>query len=327
MRRSRPERWPLIRIVHTVGYSRQRHRTVRRIGADWDARLAAHLEPGDPADTVNQGDPRDSTGCVKLFVILYADPMTFPAELETPKGYRHPAVVIKYAMYLYHRFSLSYRDVQELLFERGIALTHETVRACLGQNGTRMGPARWCIRFGPDIAEQLRSRASRCARTWHADEMRLVIGGVVHWLWRAVNERGEVLEILLRAQRDTEAAERFFQRLLDRHEVPDVIVTDKLGSYGAALRDPSQLGGVVHGCVRASARVNNRVEQSHRATWDQERSQRGFRCLRRAQSFLVAHVGFSNAFRRSRGRARAGLGRATLAEGFEALGGTVLRLA
>ena len=132
---------------------------------------------------------------------------------ECPKGYRFPKAVISYAVYLYHRFLLSYRDVQELLFERGIEVSHETVRA-------------WCMRFGPDLAEALRHRKPRRGRSWHLDEMRVVVGGVVHWLWRAVNEHGEVLDVLLQKERDTGAAKRFFRRLLDQQELPERVVTD-----------------------------------------------------------------------------------------------------
>ena len=91
------------------------------------------------------------------------------ASAECSKGYRFPKAVISYAVYLYHRFLLSYRNVQELLFERGIDVSHETVRI-------------WCAKFGPDLAEALRHRRLRCSRTWHLDEMRVVLGGVTHWL-------------------------------------------------------------------------------------------------------------------------------------------------
>ncbi len=115
------------------------------------------------------------------------------ASAECSKGYRFPKAVISYAVYLYHRFLLSYRDVQELLFERGIDVSHETVRV-------------WCAKFGPELAEALRSRKSRRGRTWHLDEMRVVLGGVTHWLWRAVNEYGDVWDVLLQENRDTGAA-------------------------------------------------------------------------------------------------------------------------
>ena len=133
---------------------------------------------------------------------------------EPPKGYRFARTIISYAVYLYHRFLLSYRDVQELLFERGIDVSHETVRV-------------WCAKFGPDLAEALRRRKLGRGRSWHLDEMRIMVGGVTRWLivaplgaglvtpilWRAVNEHGDVLDVLLQENRDTGAAKRFFRRL------------------------------------------------------------------------------------------------------------------
>ncbi len=125
---------------------------------------------------------------------------------ERPKGYRFPKLIISYAVYLYHRFLLSYRDVQELLFERGIDVSYETVRV-------------WCAKFGPDLAEVVRHRKSKRGRTWHLDEIRVVVGGTTHWLWRSVNEHGGVLDVLLQENRDTGAAKRFFRRLIRRPRV------------------------------------------------------------------------------------------------------------
>jgi len=116
----------------------------------------------------------------------------------------------------------------EVLFERGIDVSHETVRV-------------WCAKFGPDLAEALRHRKPRRGRTWHLDEMRVVVGGVAHWLWRAVNEYGDVLDVLLQENRDTGAAKRFFRRLIDDQELPERIVTDGLRSYGATLRELPEL--------------------------------------------------------------------------------------
>ncbi len=130
------------------------------------------------------------------------------ASAECSKGYRFPKAIISYAVYLYHRFLLSYRDVQELLFERGIEVSHETIRV-------------WCAKFGPELAHALRYRKPRRGRTWHLDEMRVVLGGVTHWLWRAVNEHGDVLDVLLQEHRDTGAAKRFFRRLTDEQELPE----------------------------------------------------------------------------------------------------------
>lgn len=196
---------------------------------------------------------------------------------ECPKGYRFPKAAISYAVYLYHRFLLSYRDVQELLFERGIDVSHESVRA-------------WCMRFGPDLAEVLRQRKPRRGRNWHLDEMHVAVGGTVHWLWRAVNEYGEVLDVLLQAHRDTGAAKRFFHRLIDDTELPERLVTDGLRGYGAAINEIPELGATDHLTVSAAERQNNLIEQSHRPTREQERQQRGFRSVGRAGRFLFSHL-------------------------------------
>lgn len=222
---------------------------------------------------------------------------------ERPKGYRFPKAVISHAVYLYHRFLLSYRDVQELLFERGIDISHETVRA-------------WCSRFGPYLAEALRHRKPRRGRTWHLDEMRVVLSGVVHWLWRAVNEHGDVLDVLLQKERDTGAAKRFFRRLLDEQNIPEQIVTDGLRSYGAAIRELPELGASEHVTVSAAERQNNLIEQSHRPTRDQERQQRGFKGMRRTQSFLFTHSEVNHLFRHTRARTPARLCRRNWLYGF-----------
>ncbi len=132
---------------------------------------------------------------------------------ECPKGHRYPKTVIAHAVYLYHRLPISYRDVQELLFKRDLDVSHETVRA-------------WCAKFGPDLAEALRHRKPRRGRDWHLDEMRVVLGGTTHWLWQAVNEHGEVLDVLLQEHRDTGAATRFFCRLIDDQDLPECIVSE-----------------------------------------------------------------------------------------------------
>ena len=215
---------------------------------------------------------------------------------ECPKGYRHPKAVISYAVYLYHRFLLSYRDVQELLFERGVNVSHETVRA-------------WCAKFGPDIAEALHHRKPRRGRTWHLDEMRVVLGGAIHWLWRAIDEHGEVLDVLLQKHRDTGGAKRFFHRLIDEHELPERIVTDGLRSYGAAIRELSELDASQHVIFSAAERENNLIEQSHRPTREQERQRQGFRGLRRTQRFLFTHAALANLFHYTRADGPAGLRR------------------
>lgn len=150
---------------------------------------------------------------------------------DRPKGYRFPTVVIARAVYLYHRFTLSYRDVQELLscaertlsgacppaFERGVDVGHETIGS-------------WCQRFGPEYVQGLQRREGRRGRTWHLDEVHVALGGQVHWLWRAVNEYDDVLEVLLQKSRSTEAAKRFFRRLLDEHDIPERISRTSWGA-------------------------------------------------------------------------------------------------
>jgi putative transposase len=222
---------------------------------------------------------------------------------ERPKGYRFPKLIISYAVYLYHRFLLSYRDVQELLFKRGVDVSHETVRV-------------WCAKFGPDMAEALRHRKPRRGRSWHLDEMRVVLGGVTHWLWRAVNEYGDVLDVLLQENRDTGAAKRFFRRLIDDQELPERIITDGLRSYGAALRKLPELDASEHVTVSAAGRQNNLIEQSHRPTRDQERQQKGFRTAPGTQAFLFTHAEVSNLFRHTRARTPARLRRRNWLHGF-----------
>ncbi len=222
---------------------------------------------------------------------------------ERPKGYRFPKTIISYAVYLYHRFLLSYRDVQELLFKRGIDVSHETVRV-------------WCAKFGPDLAEALRHRKPRRGRSWHLDEMRVVLGGVTHWLWRAVNEHGDVLDVLLQEHGDTGAAKRFFRRLIDGQELPERIVTDGLRSYGAAIRELPELSASEHVTVSAAEHQNNLIEQSHRPTREQERQQRGFRTALRTQRFLFTHAEVTNLFRHTRARTPSQLRRRNLTQSF-----------
>ncbi|MBZ9752868.1 IS6 family transposase [Deinococcus sp. HMF7604] len=196
-------------------------------------------------------------------------------------GYRFPLEVIGYAVWLYHRFTLSYRDVEELLLERGIAVTRESIRT-------------WCIKFSDLFAQGLRHREPRWGSRWHLDEMHIDVGGVTHWLWRAVDEHGVILDVFLQRHRDTAAARSFFTRLLGEQGIPVTIHTDKLWSSGAALRELPVLYGVEHVQVVSAARCNNLVEQSHRPTRRHERQQRGFRSRRRAQGFLNLHARITN---------------------------------
>ena len=206
-----------------------------------------------------------------------------------PKPYRHrfPKSIIQYAVWLYHRFTLSYRDIEELLLQRGIQVSHETIRD-------------WCDKFGPNITEALRKREPRRGSRWHLDEVCVKIKGVKHWLWRGVDEHGAVLDVLLQEHRDTDAAKTFFTKLLNGYEAPTTIHTDKLGSYGAAVRELPELHGAKHREVISTARCNNLIEQSHRPTRNQERSQKGFKNIEKAQKFLDLHARISNLYQYTR---------------------------
>jgi putative transposase len=140
-------------------------------------------------------------------------------------GYRFPPDVISYAVWLYYRFPLSLRMVEELLAARGIELTYETVR-------------RWSVRFGLDIARRIRSTALGRGDKWHLDEVVVAINGKKHWLWRAVDQNGAVLDVLVQSRRDRHAARRLMRKLLRKHgRAPRVLITDQLRSYAAANRD------------------------------------------------------------------------------------------
>ena len=204
------------------------------------------------------------------------------------RGYRFPGEVVAHAVWLYLRFALSFRDVEEMLAERGIRVSYETVRC-------------WVTKFGPQFASQLRKREARPGRVWHLDEMAVRIGGEQHWLWRAVDEHGATLDVLLQEQRDTDAAERFFRVLLGHAgAAPERINTDKLGSYAAAIRRLPELADVDHQEVRAAQRCNNRVEQAHQPTRVRESRMGRFRCPVSAQRFLAAFTRTWNLFRARR---------------------------
>ena len=197
-------------------------------------------------------------------------------------------MIITHAVWLYLRFPLSYRDVEELLAERGIETSYESIR-------------RWVAKFGPRVAAELCRREAKSGRMWHMDEMAVRIGGKQHWLWRAVNERGATLEVLLQERRDTDAAERFFRKLLSNTgRAPERITTDKLGSYAAAKQRIPELDSVEHLQVRSALRCNNRVEQAHQPTRLRERRMGRFRCPASAQRFLSAFARVSDFFRLKR---------------------------
>ncbi len=147
------------------------------------------------------------------------------ASAPSDKRHRFPPAIIAHAVWLYCRFALSYRDVEELLAERGVVVTYETVR-------------QWCQKFGQTYANALRRRRSRPGDKWHLDEVFISINGVQRYLWRAVDQDGHVLDILVQSRRDKRAATKFLRKLLKGLTyVPRVVITDKLASYGAAMRE------------------------------------------------------------------------------------------
>jgi putative transposase len=183
-------------------------------------------------------------------------------------------------VWLYHRFPLSFREVEELMFERGVTVSYETVR-------------RWYGKFGQQYANALRRRQPPPGDKWHLDEVFIKINGEQRYPWWAVDQNGNVLDILVQNHRDKAAARRFFRRLLKKTgAVPRVIVTDKLRSYGAAHRE-------VMPCVehRQSKYLNNRAENSHQPTRQRERAMKGFRSAGGAQRFLSAFSRISPHFR------------------------------
>jgi putative transposase len=191
--------------------------------------------------------------------------------------------IIRLAVMLYVRFPLSLRNVEDLLHERGIDVSYESIRY-------------WWHRFGPLFAAEIRRRRIDRMRAfstwrWHVDEMFVKINGEQHYLWRAVDDEGEVLEAIVTKRRDRKAALKVLRKLMRRYGRPREIVTDRLPSYGAALRDPGA------GDLQASGRwLNNRVENSHLPLRRRERAMLRFRRMRSLQTFAAVHASVSNHF-------------------------------
>ena len=196
------------------------------------------------------------------------------------RGHRFPPEIISYAVWVYHRFCMSFRDVEDLLAERGILVSYEAIR-------------RWCRKFGPDYSKRLKKKQGRLGDTWYLDEVFVKINGRQQYLWRAVDQDGDVIDILLQPRRDQRATERFLRRLVrGQGKEPFRIITDKLKSYGAAKG--KILPGVTHDTQQYA---NNRVELSHQPTRMRERQMRRFKSPRQAQRFLSAHGIITNLFR------------------------------
>jgi putative transposase len=193
--------------------------------------------------------------------------------------HRFPPSIIQHSIWLYLRFTLSYRDVEDLLAERGLDVSYETVR-------------RWVLKFGPVIARNLRRRRPRPSDRWHLDEMVVRIAGKHMYLWRAVDHEGEVLDMLVQRRRDKGAALRLVRKLLRKLGfAPKSLTTDKLGSYGAAFRHLRLT------CPHEqSLRKNNRADNSHQAVRRRERKMQRFKSARSAQRFLNVHAVVHNNF-------------------------------
>ena len=215
--------------------------------------------------------------------------------------HRFPAEIIGYSVWLYFRFALSFRDVEEMLAMRGVSLSYETVRE-------------WCLKFGQTYANRLRHNSPRPGDRWHFDEVFLKINGRLHYLWRAVDQDGDVLDILVQHQRDKKAAKKFFRKLLKGLQyVPNVIITDKLRSYSAAKVEV--LPSVDH-CQ--DKWQNNRAQNSHQPTRLRERVMRRFKSARHAQRFLSAFGIITSHFRVGRHLYRATSYRAVMKSRFAA---------
>jgi putative transposase len=212
--------------------------------------------------------------------------------------HRFPPEVISHAVWLYFRFPLSLRMVEEMLAARGILVSNETVR-------------QWALKFGQSFANQIRRRLPASGDKWHLDEVVISIAGQKHWLWRAVDQHGTVLNILVQSRRNTKAAKRLLRKLLRKQGVtPRVMITDKLASCGAAKREI--MPSLEH---RQHRGLNNRAENSHQPTRRRERIMKCFKSAGQAQRFLSVHDQVANLFRRP-ARTNAADHRASRAQAF-----------
>jgi putative transposase len=200
--------------------------------------------------------------------------------------FRTSPEIIRLAVMLYIRFPLSLRNVEDLLHERGIDISHETVRF-------------WWNRFGPMFASEIRKRQVAGIRSsawrWHLDEVFVKINGERHYLWRAVDHQGEVLESFVTKTRNRKAALKFLRKTMRKHGRPEVIVTDRLRSYGAALKE------ICNADRQETGRwMNNRAENSHQPFRRRERAMLRFRRMRTLQKFASVHASVHNHFNKER---------------------------
>jgi putative transposase len=225
--------------------------------------------------------------------------MTTPA-FPSYAGHRFPAEIISHAVWLYFRFPLSLRMVEEMLAARDIIVSHASVR-------------QWALKFGQDFANQIRRRLPYAEDKWHLDEVAIKIAGKKHWLWRAVDQAGIVLDILVQGRRDKRAAKRLLRKLLKKQRrSPRVLITDKLASYGAAKSEV--MPSVEH---RKHKGLNTRAENSHQPTRRRERQMKRFKSAGQAQRFLSAHDGINNLFHLRRDHVPANQYRAARTQAFQ----------
>jgi transposase-like protein len=193
--------------------------------------------------------------------------------------HQFPPEIIRHAVWLYLRFTLSYRDVEDLLAERGLDVSYETVR-------------RWVLKFGPLFARELRCGRPGPTARWHLDEMAVMIADRRFWRWRAVDDEGEVLDLRVQPRREKAVGVRLMRKLLKKRGfAPDVVVTDKLRSYGAAKVEIGLSARHERGL-----RKNNRAENSHQPTRRRERKMQRFKSSGSAQRFLSIHAAVFNTF-------------------------------
>lgn len=225
--------------------------------------------------------------------------MKIPTEMPRLKGFRYPGEIVAYAVWAYHRFALSCADVEDLLAERGVTVSWETVR-------------KWVNRFGHHFAGCIKRDRPNAADKWHLDEVVIPINGAKFWLWRAVDASGDVLDILVQPQRNANAARRFLRRLLNRFGSPRVVITDKLRSYIRPVQ--SMAPDADH---RAHKGLNNRIEGSHRPTRKREKLMGRFKSPGQAQRFLAAHDQINTIFRPRRNQLSANSWRHARSDAFD----------
>ena len=205
--------------------------------------------------------------------------MNILTKMEVLKGFRYPREIIAYAVWAYHRFALSTADVEDLLAARGVIVSREAVRL-------------WVNRFGQHFADCIRRDRPWPNDKWHLDEVVITIRGKKHWLWRAIDANGDVLDILVQTRRNANAAKRFFKRLVAKFGEPRVVITDKLRSYIKPIKTLAPDAN-----HRAHKGLNNAIEVSHRPTRKREKIFGKFKSHRQAQRFLSAHDQINLIFR------------------------------